>query len=329
MSAGVTPVRRLTAAMTASASGDGGCGGVGGGERRERLLDGLGCGVAADERDVGEDAVEAALELAHGLAAALGDRFERGLRELRGVLPRFRAEDGETRREGRRAEIGGEAPLEPRAEGVAEAGHLRGHAVAADDDLLTGGVEVVEGVEELVLELLFAFEELDVVDEQHVGGAIALAELLDLAGERADVVVAEALGGGVDDGAALRVGGVADGAEQVRLAEAGGADDGERIRDAGRVDGAAGGVVRHAVLVADDEGIECEGGVERGRRRAVRRRNSGTAPAAAAGSSAASERGRRRVVRADDLERDLDGVAEDAGEGLEDEGAQLACAATR
>ena len=81
---------------------------------------------------------------------------------------------------------------------------LRGHAVAADDDLLAGGVEVVEGVEELLLELLLAFEELDVVDEQHVGGAIALAELLELAAEGAHVVVAEALGGRVDDGEAAR-----------------------------------------------------------------------------------------------------------------------------
>ena len=40
-------------------------------------------------------------------------------------------------------------------------------------------VERVEGVEELVLRALLAGEELDVVDQQHVDVAVALAELED------------------------------------------------------------------------------------------------------------------------------------------------------
>ena len=52
-------------------------------------------------------------------------------------------------------------------------------AVAADDDLLLRVVERVERVEELGLRAFLAGEELDVVDEQHVDAAIALAEIED------------------------------------------------------------------------------------------------------------------------------------------------------
>ena len=43
-------------------------------------------------------------------------------------------------------------------------------------DLAVGLVEVVEGVEELLLGLLLALDELDVVDEQHVDVAVAALE---------------------------------------------------------------------------------------------------------------------------------------------------------
>ena len=45
-----------------------------------------------------------------------------------------------------------------------------------DDDLLVGVVQGVEGVEELLLRLLLALQELDVVDQQHVDVAVAALE---------------------------------------------------------------------------------------------------------------------------------------------------------
>jgi hypothetical protein len=61
-----------------------------------------------------------------------------------------------------------------------------------------GLVEGVEGVEELLLDPLLVLEELDVVDEQQVVGAVALLEPLDpLVAQRVDEVVHERLAGDV------------------------------------------------------------------------------------------------------------------------------------
>ena len=51
-----------------------------------------------------------------------------------------------------------------------------GRPVRGDHDLAAPAVQVVERVEELLLELLGALEELDVVDEQHVDVAVAPLE---------------------------------------------------------------------------------------------------------------------------------------------------------
>jgi len=68
-------------------------------------------------------------------------------------------------------------PLKPGPEPVFEGGQLAWRAVGGDDDLLIGVVQRVEGVEELTfLDALFAFDELDVIDEQHVDIAIAALE---------------------------------------------------------------------------------------------------------------------------------------------------------
>ena len=56
--------------------------------------------------------------------------------------------------------------------------------VGGDHDLAALAVEVVERVEELLLELLGALEELDVVDEQHVDLAVAALERRACAFER-------------------------------------------------------------------------------------------------------------------------------------------------
>ena len=57
-------------------------------------------------------------------------------------------------------------------------GELAGEPIGGEDELAPAFVEGVEGVEELVLGVPLALEELDVVDEQHVEIAIAALELL-------------------------------------------------------------------------------------------------------------------------------------------------------
>ena len=52
-----------------------------------------------------------------------------------------------------------------------------GGAVARDHDLLLVIVEFVEGVEELFLGAFLAGQDLDVVDQQHVGRAVVLVEV--------------------------------------------------------------------------------------------------------------------------------------------------------
>ena len=75
-----------------------------------------------------------------------------------------------------RLDVGDQAPLEPGPQPVLEARDLLRRPVRREDDLAAGAVERVERVEELLLELLAAFQELDVVDEEDVDLAVAAPE---------------------------------------------------------------------------------------------------------------------------------------------------------
>src|SRR5689334_16340245 len=92
---------------------------------------------------------------------------------------RFFAENGDAGFDIGRLQLGGEAPVEARNEARFEAVEFGRRAVAGEDDLLVAVEERVEGVEEFLLRTLAATEELDVVDEEHVGLAVALAKLHD------------------------------------------------------------------------------------------------------------------------------------------------------
>ena len=79
----------------------------------------------------------------------------------------------------------------------------RGEAVGGQHELGAGLVQRVEGVEELLLGLGLALQELDVVDEQDVDAAVGGLERLHAAAlERADEVVGEGLDGRVAGGQA-------------------------------------------------------------------------------------------------------------------------------
>ena len=137
------------------------------------------------------------------------------------VGPRLLAQDGHPGLEVGRLDVGDEAPLEAGDKPVLERREAFGVPVRGQDDLLLRVVEGVEGVEELLLGLLLLLQELDVVDEQHVDGAVAVLEALDaVVAQRVDELVGEGLQGHVAD---LEPGMVAqdvvpDGLEEVGLA---------------------------------------------------------------------------------------------------------------
>ena len=194
-------------------------------------------------------------------------RFERlGLDAADAVLQHALAEDGEARVEVGRLDVAHEAGLEALAQPVLERGHVARQAVGGQHELGAGGVQRVEGVEELLLGLGLALEELDVVDEQHVDVAVGGLERVDpVVVERADEVVGERLHRRVADGQPVAVGGdvVGDRVQQVRLAEPGRAADEQRVVGERRHLGdRERGAVGEPVGVADHELVEREARVE-------------------------------------------------------------------
>src|SRR5215475_13084940 len=95
-------------------------------------------------------------------------------------------------------------------------------AIAGQDELAAALVKRVEGVEELLLGLHLVREELNVVDEEDVHAAEAVAEAGRVAGlQRTDEVRGERLDGGVAhaQAGAIAMHVVADGVKEVCLAE--------------------------------------------------------------------------------------------------------------
>ena len=91
--------------------------------------------------------------------------------------------------------VGDESPLESGAQPLLELLDLVRRTVAAEDDLLLRVVERVERMKELRLRSFLPGEELDVIDEQDVDAAVALAEVEDaVVPYRVDHLVHEPLG---------------------------------------------------------------------------------------------------------------------------------------
>ena len=170
------------------------------------------------------------------------------------------AQDRDARLEVRRLDVGDQPPLEAAAQPLLERRDVARRPVGREHDLRAGLVQRVEGVEELLLEALLALEELDVVDEQDVVGAVALLEALDpLVAQRVDEVVDEGLARHVAHARAPGVLGdvLRDGLEQVRLAEPRAAVDEERVvRLRRRLGDGERGRVGEAVRRADHERVE-------------------------------------------------------------------------
>ena len=243
---------------------------VGGQEVGEDLAGDLLGELGAVEAGVGGDPDQRALELADVVADVGGDEGEDFGRDAAEVLGLgLLAEDGEAGLELGWLDVGDEAPLEPGAEAVLEGGDRLRRPVGRDDDLAALAVELVERVEELLLELLGALEELDVVDQEHVEVAVATLEARHRLGpDGVDELVHERLGGDVAHPLVAEHGAhvVADRVEQVGLAEPGGPVDEQRVVGPARAlgDRQRGGV-GEAVRRADDELVEGVAGVQRAR----------------------------------------------------------------
>ena len=235
--------------------------------------------------------IERALERADVGVDPAGDQLQRGRVDARdAVLLHALAQDRQARLVVGRAHVADQAGLEALAQPVLERRHVAREPVRGQHDLRPGRVQRVEGVEELLLRLRLALEELDVVDEQDADVAVGALEGVDaVVVQGADEVVRERLDGRVAHGQPVAVGRdvVGDRVQQVRLAEPGRAADEERVVGERRHlgDGQR-GAVGEAVGVADDELVEREAGVEGDvGRRPQRARAPAAAPRRAAGSS--------------------------------------------
>ena len=133
---------------------------------------------------------------------AVGDQLERRRVDLADVvLGDALAQDRQARGALGRADVAHQAGLEALAQPVLERVHVARQAVGGQHELGAGLVQRVEGVEELLLGLGLALQELDVVDEQDVDAAVGGLERLHAAAlERADEVVGERLDGRVAGG---------------------------------------------------------------------------------------------------------------------------------
>ena len=118
------------------------------------------------------------LELANVRANALGDEERDFVRQIDFLVFRFFAEDGDLGFEIGRLDVGDQSPFESRPQAFLERWDVFRLRVGSEDNLFLRLVECVERVEELFLRAFFAGQELDVVEQQRVDRAIAIAELL-------------------------------------------------------------------------------------------------------------------------------------------------------
>ena len=166
-------------------------------EAVEHLGRELGGERPAGERAEGDDADQRALERAHVVLDALGDHLQGELvGQLDAVVVGALAQDRQARGELGWLDVGDEAGLEALAQAVLERLQVVRGAVGGEHDLAPAVVQGVEGVEELLLGLGLALEELDVVEQQHVDVAEARLEVLGVAvAERVEELVREGLAG--------------------------------------------------------------------------------------------------------------------------------------
>ena len=163
-------------------------------------------------------------------------------------------------------DIGKQAPFKTGTQPVFQCGHIAGLPVGGHDDLLMLLVELVEGMEELLLGRLLTGDELDIIDEEQIGFPIFIAEFdvpatLDggdqLIGELVTLDV-DNIGIGIDLSDAVGYG-----VQQVGFANAGRAIQEQGVIDLARgLTDRNGGAVGEPVGGAYHEIVEIELGIE-------------------------------------------------------------------
>jgi len=277
------------------------------------------------ERGVGGDPDEGPFQLTDVGGDVAGDELEDIGRHRALIALGLVAQDGQTGLEVGGLDVGDQAPPEATAQPVLERRNGIGHPVAGDDDLLAGPVQGVEGVEELLLEPFLALHELDVVDEQCVDVAVAVLEAGGRVGtDRVDVLVEERLGADVADHVVLVVAldVVADGVEQVGLAESGRAVDEQRVvAPSGHFRDTLRGRQCELVGLALHERLEGVAGVHprRGRRGDGRRPRRRRRPAGLARNAVGRPLGDGLGLRGLDLDGQLQVRRSDLLEGVADQ----------
>ena len=163
---------------------------------RDELGDQLRVERPGGDRGVGDDPGQGAVQLAHvGVDAAgeLGQGVAVALAVGEPGLADQTPQHGQPGGEVGRLDRHRQPPLEAIAKPLGEGRELARRAVGGEDDLAAALIEGVEGVEELFFGVLFALEELDVVDEQDVEVAVAVLEgFAALRPQRVDELVGEA-----------------------------------------------------------------------------------------------------------------------------------------
>jgi hypothetical protein len=144
----------------------------------------------------------------------------------------FSLQNRDFRLEVRRLNIRDQAPFKAAPQSFFKLGDLVWRAIAAQHNLLLRIVQRIESVEKLGLCALFADNELDVVHQQDVDAAIALAEFQDpIVPNRVDHFVHEAFGGDVRqlESRAVREDVVTDGVHQMGFSQTHAAVEKQRV----------------------------------------------------------------------------------------------------
>ena len=126
---------------------------------------------------VGQQLIQGPLDLPHVGGDVLGDVAVDLVGELYPQHGGLVFDDGQSRLEVGRGHIHHKARHEAALQPVLQLGHFTGRTVGGQHDLPPGFVQGVEGVKELLLGLLLAGDELDIVHQQDARLPVLLPEL--------------------------------------------------------------------------------------------------------------------------------------------------------
>ena len=188
--------------------------------------------AAARQKALGTQLLDGTLDLTDVGAEILCEEGENVIGNGHVDLICLLLDDGGTELQIRRLDIRDETPLKAGLESILQRLDFTGRAVGGHDDLLTGLMKGIEGVEELLLRGGLAGDELNIVDEEHVAIAVLIPELVHgLTGEGVDHLVGEILALDVDhaDVADFLLQLVGNGVKQVSFTQTAGAVDEEGI----------------------------------------------------------------------------------------------------